>query len=81
MKFTRAVLLFAIVSIALSGLIYFINPGTIINSWTDKLMEVGTVALIIFIFLLILYIILKMALKSAMAVRKKNLPKQGGPKV
>ncbi|MES2485897.1 MAG: hypothetical protein V4581_08105 [Bacteroidota bacterium] len=81
MNFKRAVLLFAIVSLALSSLLYLVTPNTIKSSWSAKLAEVGTVAVVIFVFLLILYIIAKTVFKSAMAVRKKSLPKKEGPKV
>ncbi len=81
MKSLRTVLLFAVLSFAISGLFYYVTEGTVVATWQDKLMEIATVAVIIFVVLLIIYIIAKSAVKSAMALRKKKPPQNGGPKV
>jgi len=81
MKFIRAVLLIAIVSLVMSALIYIVTPDTIQNSWIDKIGEIVTVTLIIFIFLMLVYIIAATVIKRAMSGRKKSLPNQEGPKI
>jgi uncharacterized membrane protein len=81
MKFLRIVLLLAVLSLAISWLFYYITADTIVASWQSKLGEIGTIGIVIFVFLLIIYIIAKSAVKSALALRKKRPPQNGGPKV
>lgn len=81
MKLIRIILLFAVVSFAIAGLFYYLTAGTVVANWQAKLGEIATTAVIIFVFLLVIYIIAKTTVKSAMALRKKRPPQNGGPKV
>lgn len=75
MKLIRLVLIFAVVSFAISGIMFYLGDGVIQASWGAKFGEMGVMAIIIFIFLIIIYSIAKSAAKSAVALRKKSLPK------
>lgn len=75
MKLIRLVLLFAVVSFAISGMMFFLGDGVIQATWGAKFGEIGVMAIIIFVFLIILYSIAKAVAKGAMAARKKSLPK------
>ena len=79
MKFTR-ILMLAVLSLAISGLMFYVTAGVIRSSWTDIIGEIITTAIIIFVLLLIVYIIARSAAKKAIAARKKSLPNQEGPK-
>jgi len=79
MKFTRIVLL-AIASLAISGLMFYLTAGVIRSSWGDIIGEILTTAIIIFVVLLIIYAFARSAAKRAIALRKKGLPDQEGPK-
>ena len=79
MKFTRIAML-AVASLAISGLLFYVTAGVIRSSWGDIIGEVVTTAIIIFVVLLIIYAIARSAAKRAIAVRKKGLPDQEGPK-
>jgi len=79
MKFTRIVLL-AIASLAISGLMFYLTAGVIRSSWGDIIGEILTTAIIIFVVLLIVYAFARSAAKRAIALRKKGLPDQEGPK-
>jgi len=79
MKLMR-ILMLAVVSLAISGLMFYVTAGVIRSSWTDIIGEIITTAIIIFIVLLIIYVIARTAAKKAIAARKKSLPNQEGPK-
>jgi|GEM_PF-2277071 len=83
MKLVRLVLIFAVVSFALSGLMFYLGDGVIQASWGAKFGEMGVMAIIIFIFLIIIYSIAKAMVRGTMAARKKrnkkSLPNQEGP--
>ena len=79
MKFTRIVLL-AIASLAISGLMFYLTAGVIRSSWGDIIGEILTTAIIIFVVLLIIYAFARSAAKRAIALRKKGLPDKEGPK-
>ena len=75
MKLLKIALRLAFFSLAISGLLYYVTAGVVRSSWVDILGEIFTTALIIFIFLLIAYVIAKSVVKTAVAMRKKSLPK------
>ena len=79
MKLMR-ILMLAVLSLVLSGLLFYVTAGVIRSSWTDIIGEIITTAIIIFIVLLIIYVIARTAAKKAIAARKKSLPNQEGPK-
>ena len=79
MKFTR-ILMLAMLSLAISGLMFYVTAGVIRSSWTDIIGEILTTGIIIFILLLIVYVIARSAAKKAIEARKKSLPNQEGPK-
>ncbi len=81
MKILRTLLLFAILAFALSALFFFMTDGTITATWQSKLGEIATIAVIIFIVLLIIYAISRTVIKSATAITKKRPPKPGAPQV
>ena len=80
MKLMR-ILMLAVLSLAISGLMFYVTAGVIRSSWTDIIGEIFTTAIIIFVLLLIVYIIARSAAKKAIAARKKGLPNQEGPKL
>lgn len=75
MKLLKIALQLAFLSLAISALLYYITAGVVRSSWVDILGEIFTTALILFIIMLIIYIIAKSVVKTAMAMRKKSLPK------
>jgi len=79
MKFTR-ILMLAVASLAISGLLFYVTAGVIRSSWGDIIGEILTTAVIIFVVLLVIYIIARSAARRAIAVRKKGLPDQESPK-
>lgn len=81
MKTLRSVLLIAVLSFIIAGLFFYLTDGTITATWQSKLGEIATIAAIIFVVMLVLYIIAKSAVKSTMALRKKRPPQNGGPQV
>jgi len=82
MKFLRLLLKLVFFSLALSALLYYFTAGVIRSSWTAILGEIFTTAIILFIFFLIAYVIVKSVFKTAKAVQKKSPPKnQEGPKL
>ncbi len=74
MKLIRLVIIFAVVSFAISGIMFFLGDGVIQATWGAKFGEMGVMAIIIFIILIILYSIAKAVVKGAAAARKKSLP-------
>jgi amino acid transporter len=81
MKTLRSVLLIALLAFVIAGLFFYLTDGTIAATWQSKLGEIATIALVIFVVLMIIYIIAKSAVKSTMALRKKRPPQNGGPQV
>jgi len=83
MKLLRVVLIFAVLSFALAGLFYYLTDNVIVSSWSAKMAEIGTIAIIIFIIMMILYVIaratVKGATKGASALRKKKPSDPEGP--
>lgn len=65
----KKVLLFAVIALALSTAFYYFN-NMIKASWADALYEIGAVAVILFIFLLIAFILVKVLNKTAVAIKK-----------
>jgi uncharacterized membrane protein YidH (DUF202 family) len=81
MKFLRTALMFAVLAFAIAALFFYLTDGTITATWQSKLGEVATVAAVIFVVLMIIYIIARAAVKSATAITKKRPPKTGGTQV
>jgi amino acid transporter len=82
MKNLRSVLLIAVLSFTIAGLFFYVTDGTITATWQSKLGEIATIALVIFLVLMIIYIIAKSAVKNTLAMRNKKRPPQNeGPKV
>jgi cytochrome b subunit of formate dehydrogenase len=74
MKLLKIALQLAFLSLAISGLLFYVTAGVIRSSLIDILGEIFTTALILFIFLLVAYVIAKTVVKTAIAARKKSLP-------
>jgi len=79
MKFTR-ILQLAVLSLAISGLLFYVTAGVIRSSWGDIIGEIFTTAIILFVVLLIIYVVARSAAKKAIAARKKGLPDKEDPK-
>ncbi|MXN92901.1 hypothetical protein GR160_16870 [Flavobacterium sp. Sd200] len=81
MKLIRLVLMFAVVSFAISGIMFYLGDGVIQATWGAKFGEIGVMAIFIFIFLIIIYSIAKAVAKGAAAARRKSFPQNNQDKL
>lgn len=72
----KKILLFAVIALAAS-LFVFYNNNVIKNSWQGTVYEVGVVAVLVFLFLIIGYSVAKLLIKTAIAVKNKPSKKKG----
>ncbi len=72
----KKIISLAFISLVIAAALLFFN-NVVKTTWADKLYEVGTVALLIFIFLLIGFVVAKALGKTAMAIKNKTSRKGG----
>lgn len=70
----KKVLLFAVIALAASIFVFY-NNNVIKNSWQGTLYEIGVVAVLVFIFLIIGFVVAKMLIKTSIAIKNKTFRK------
>lgn len=72
----KKVLLFAVIALAASIFVFY-NNNVIKASWQGTLYEIGVVAVLVFIFLIIGFVVAKMLIKTSIAIKNKTFQKRG----
>lgn len=72
MKTLRAFILLYILAVVIALPLYFIRDGVIIQSTEDKIFEVLTASVPVFVILCLLYILIKIIRKTAKKIKKKK---------
>lgn len=70
----KKVLLFAVIALAAS-IFAFYNNNIVKASWQCTLYEIGVVAVLVFIFLIIGFVVAKMLIKTSIAIKNKTFRK------
>ena len=72
----KKVLLFAVIALAASIFVFYYN-NVIKASWQGTLYEIGVVAVLVFIFLIIGFVVAKMLIKTSISIKNKTFQKRG----
>jgi len=72
----KKIISLAFISLVIAAALLFFN-SVVKTTWADKLCEVGTVALLIFIFLLIVFIMARVISKAVIGIKNKTSRKGG----
>lgn len=67
----KKVLLFAVIALAASIFVFY-NNNIVKASWQGTLYEIGVVAVLLFIFLIIGFVVAKMLIKTSIAIKNKT---------